>query len=150
MTLPAVQVKQLLSYLDKKWTNCPKLQGDGQLNWRSHLHTISHYWLITWTTEASRGEYSLWQRQHAWVPVRKPRGCVKAPGKVFVTHSEAHFFPRQQAFPLLQSATGTHTQTTMRKKCLWCRNVMQIDLLVNLENAAFVAKVVFKKEKKGK
>lgn len=43
-------------------------------------------------------------------------GCVKTPAKVFVTHTEL-IFPRQQAFPLLQSATGVHTNND--KKCLW-------------------------------
>lgn len=58
------------------------------------------------------------------------------------------FFPRQQAFPLRQSATGTHTNSN--KKCLWCINFMQIESLLNLEYAATVTQVEFRKEQKGK
>lgn len=47
--LPLLQgVEHLLSYLNKNLTNEPKLQRALQLNRRSHLHTISHRWLVTW------------------------------------------------------------------------------------------------------
>lgn len=71
---------------------------------------------------------------------------VKTPSKVFVTHAEAHFFSRKQAFPLRQSATGTHTNNN--KKCLWCRNFMQIESLLNQEYAATVTQVEFRKGQK--
>ncbi|KAI9548556.1 hypothetical protein NQZ68_007422 [Dissostichus eleginoides] len=34
-------------------------------------------------------------------------------------------------FPLLHSATGTHSNND--RKSLWCRNVMQIESLLNVE-----------------
>lgn len=142
VTVPLVQeVEPLLSHLNKNWTNCPKSQRGGQLNWRSHLHTILLYWLVTWATEARRGEYFHRQQQHAWMPARKPLAVLRLPEKC-LSHMLKLIFSRQQAFPLCQSATGTHSNND--KKCLWCRNVMQINSLLNVEFAALVAQVEFK------
>jgi len=50
---PDQKVEQLSSYLNENWTNCPKLQRDGRLHWRSHLHIhIFLDWLVTWTPTA--------------------------------------------------------------------------------------------------